>query len=42
MSNATRRRELPEECPHCGEWITYYPDPDGVWAECDCSAGYLS
>lgn len=35
-------RRLPEVCEHCGEWIEYIRDPDGVWAECACDAGYIS
>ncbi len=35
-------RRLSEACECCGEYIEYVRDPDGIWAECACSAGYLS
>ena len=34
-------RKLRDDCRHCGEHITYTDDPEGVWAECGCDAGYL-
>ena len=36
-----RKPKRPESCPHCREAVTYYADPEGVWAECACDAGYL-
>jgi hypothetical protein len=36
------RRQYPDECPRCGEWVEYVTDPDGIWAECGCDAGYLT
>ena len=34
-----RKPKRPESCPHCREAVTYYTDPEGVWAEC---AGQLT
>jgi hypothetical protein len=33
---------LRENCGTCSDWMTYWLDPDGIWAECGCDAGYLS
>ena len=27
-------------CPDCREWIVATGDPDGIWIECSCDAGY--
>ncbi len=32
----------PDECSHCFATVEYWDDPEGIWAECDCSAGYIS
>ena len=31
----------PDECPECFMYVDYWDDPEGIWAECDCSGGYL-
>ena len=36
------RTGLPENCDDCGDWITYWLDPEGIWSECACDAGYLT
>ena len=32
---------LPEDCGSCLQPVTYWHDPEGIWAECDCNGGYL-
>jgi hypothetical protein len=32
----------PDECPNCWALVGYWDDPEGIWAECDCSAGYIT
>lgn len=36
-----RAARIPEECRRCGDWNVAYRDPDGVWVECACDAGYV-
>jgi len=33
---------LPADCASCLHPVTYWLDPDGIWAECACDGGYLS
>ncbi len=32
---------LPADCGRCLQPITYWLDPEGIWAECDHDGGYL-
>ena len=31
-----------KECDHCHHQFTVYQDPDGIWVECACDAGYVN
>jgi hypothetical protein len=42
MADRTLSKYLDKVCEHCGEYFEVYRDPDGIWVECACSAGYLS
>lgn len=38
-----RNHHRPDTCDLCHGWITYWDDGyDGIWAECDCTAGYIT
>lgn len=30
------------QCDNCGHFHTVYMDPEGLWIECACDAGYVS
>ena len=32
---------LAADCSGCLHPMTYWLDPDGIWAECACDGGYL-
>lgn len=32
---------LPADCGECLHPMTYWLDPEGIWAECACDGGYL-
>src|SRR4029079_8524766 len=32
---------LPAQCDECGDAYVYWRDPDGLWRECYCDAGYV-
>jgi len=31
----------PDTCPSCLDWVVYWLDPEGLWAECACDGGYI-
>ena len=31
----------PDNCPDCLDWVVYWQDPEGIWAECACDGGYI-